>query len=151
VETEVLEDLVHRTEGLVDLLVHRFGEAAPPEEDYNIDYPSPNTLHEARQGLPWLGCGTEPQAPDGLIFSGVGAITRPSVRDISTWVRDIYAYGEHAYGIKDNPHRQRRKKRRRQPVEDPQSEPETPPATEEQGYRSSERHRTPTRSSSTNA
>jgi hypothetical protein len=130
-DREVLEDLVHRTEGLVDLLVHRFGEAAPPEEDYNIDDPSPNTLHEARQGLPWLGCGTEPQAPDGLIFSGVGAITRPSVRDISTWVRDIYAYGEHAYGIKDNPHRQRRKKRRRQPVEEPQSEPETPPATEE--------------------
>jgi hypothetical protein len=122
-DREVLEDLVHRTEGLVDLLVHRFGEPAPPEDDYITNDPSQNT----RQGLPWLGCGSEPQASDGLIFSGVGAITRPSVRDISTWVRDIYAYGEHAYGVKDNPHRQRRKKRRRQPVE----EPETPPATEE--------------------
>jgi hypothetical protein len=130
-DREVLEDLVHRTEGLVDLLVHRFGEAAPPEEDYANDDPSPSTLHDARQGLPWLGCGTEPQAPDGLIFSGVGAITRPSVRDISTWVRDIYAYGEHAYGVKDNPHRQRRKKRRRQPVAE-HDEPETPPATEEE-------------------
>ena len=127
-DREVLEDLVHRTEGLVDLLVHRFGEAAPPEDGYSIDHPSQNTLHDARQGLPWLGCGSEPQAPDGLIFSGVGAITRPSVRDISAWVRDIYAYGEHAYGVKDNPHRQRRKKRRRQPVD----EAETPPATEDQ-------------------
>ena len=127
-DREVLEDLVHRTEGLVDLLVHRFGEAAPPEEDYNTDDPSQTTLHGARQGLPWLGCGSEPQAPDGLIFSGVGAITRPSVRDISTWVRDIYAYGEHAYGVKDNPHRQRRKKRRRQPVQ----ESETPTATDEE-------------------
>lgn len=122
-DREVLEDLVHRTEGLVDLLVHRFGEPAPPEDDYITNDPSQDT----RQGLPWLGCGSEPQASDGLIFSGVGAITRPSVRDISTWVRDIYAYGEHAYGVKDNPHRQRRKKRRRQPVE----EPEIPPATEE--------------------
>lgn len=116
-DREVLEDLVHRTEGLVDLLVHRFGEAAPPEDDYTVDDPSQTTLQDARRHLPWLGCGSEPQAPDGLIFSGVGAITRPSVRDISTWVRDIYAYGEHAYGVKDNPHRQRRKKRRRQPVE----------------------------------
>ncbi|KAH0313721.1 hypothetical protein KCU84_g13467, partial [Aureobasidium melanogenum] len=133
-DREVLEDLVHRTEGLVDLLVHRFGEAAPPEDDYTNDDPSQHTLHDARQGLPWLGCGTEPQAPDGLIFSGVGAITRPSVRDISTWVRDIYAYGEHAYGVKDNPHRQRRKRRRRQPVADPDpnTESETPTATDEE-------------------
>lgn len=133
-DREVLEDLVHRTEGLVDLLVHRFGEAAPPEDDYNNDDPSRNTLHDARQGLPWLGCGSEPQAPDGLIFSGVGAIARSSVRDISTWVRDIYAYGEHAYGVKDNPHRQRRKRRRRQPVgdPDPSTESETPAATDEE-------------------
>ncbi|KAI4735035.1 hypothetical protein E4T50_14437 [Aureobasidium sp. EXF-12298] len=133
-DREVLEDLVHRTEGLVDLLVHRFGEAAPPEDDYTNDDPSQNTLHDARQGLPWLGCGTEPQAPDGLIFSGVGAITRPSVRDISTWVCDIYAYAEHAYGVKDNPHRQRRKRRRRQPVgdPDPNTESETPVATDEE-------------------
>ncbi|KAI4732112.1 hypothetical protein E4T49_00208 [Aureobasidium sp. EXF-10728] len=131
-DREVLEDLVHRTEGLVDLLVHRFGEAAPPDDDYNNHDSSQYTLHNARQPLPWLGCGSEPQAPDGLIFSGVGAITRPSIRDISTWVRDIYAYGEHAYGVKDNPHRQRRKRRRRQPVADPDPEPETPPATEEE-------------------
>lgn len=133
-DREVLEDLVHRTEGLVDLLVHRFGEAAPPEDDYANDDPSQITLHDARQGLPWLGCGNEPQAPDGLIFSGVGAITRSSVRDISTWVRDIYAYGEHAYGVKDNPHRQRRKRRRRQPVADPDpsTESETPAATDEE-------------------
>ncbi|THX23179.1 hypothetical protein D6D12_08597 [Aureobasidium pullulans] len=130
-DREVLEDLVHRTEGLVDLLVHRFGEAAPPENDFWNDDPSQDTIDDARHGLPWLGCGHEPQAPDGLIFSGVGAITRPSIRDISVWIRDIYAYGEHAYGVKDNPHRQRRKRRRRQPVGNPDPESETPIATEE--------------------
>ncbi|KAI5198155.1 hypothetical protein E4T39_06949 [Aureobasidium subglaciale] len=130
-DREVLEDLVRRTEGLVDLLVHRFGEAAPPESDYNNHDPSRDTLEDSRKGLPWLGCGHEPQAQDGLVFSGVGAITRPSIRDISTWVRDIYAYGEHAYGVKDNPHRQRRKRRRRQPAGSLDVEPEMPPATEE--------------------
>lgn len=130
-DREVLEDLVHRTEGLVDLVVSRFGEAAPPEDDFTLDRPSQDTLDDAQANLPWLGCGHEPQAPDGLIFGGVGAISRSSIRDISTWVRDIHAYGEHAYGVKDNPHRQRRRRRRRQPVDNPRPEPETTPVNDE--------------------
>jgi hypothetical protein len=121
-DREVLEHLVHRTEGLVDMVVSRFGDAHDECE------PSQDTIHHT---LPWLGCGHEPQAADGLVFGGVGAISRSSIRDIATWTRDIYAYGEHAYGVKDNPHRQRRKRRRRQPVEDVDAEPEITPANDE--------------------
>ncbi|KAL1296876.1 hypothetical protein AAFC00_004491 [Neodothiora populina] len=112
-EREVLEDLIRQTEGLVDLTVSRFGQAAPPEPDNAADNPSGETISEAASGFPWLGCGHLPAASDGVIFGGSGAITRASLRDVSEWVQQIYTYGEYAYGVKDNPQRQRRKRRRR--------------------------------------
>lgn len=114
-EREVLEDLVRQTEGLVDLTVSRFGQAAPPEPDSASDKPSKETLAEADAGLPWLGCGHLPDASDGVIFGGTGAIARPALRNISEWVQQIYTYGEHAYGVKDNPQRAPPRKRRRRP------------------------------------
>lgn len=111
-EREVLEDLVRQTEGLVDLTVSRFGQAAPPEKDYAADRPTEQTI--ADSDLPWLGSGQLPDEADGVIFGGTGAIARSSLRDISSWVEHIYTYGEYAYGVKDNPHRQRRKRRRKQ-------------------------------------
>ena len=128
-EREVLEDLVRQTEGLVDLTVSRFGQAAPPEPDNAADDPSDKTLSDAQSGLPWLGCGNLPDASDGVIFGGMGAIARSSLRDISSWVQEVYTYGEHAYGVKDNPQRQRRKRRRRPPpTEDDEEEPANPSA-----------------------
>ncbi|KJX97406.1 hypothetical protein TI39_contig497g00006 [Zymoseptoria brevis] len=105
-ERDVLEDLTRRTVGLVDLVVSRFGEAPPAKDDAAVD---DNEL------LPWMGSGSQPVASDGVIFGGVGAITRPTLRSVSLWMRQIYTYGDHAYGVRDNPLRPRQKRKRRVP------------------------------------
>lgn len=105
-EREVLEGLIKRTEGLVDLTVSRFRE--------KLNYPDSSadtrSLEEAR---PWLGMHQQPGCADGLIFSGVGALTRESIRTLSEWAEAIYMHGEEAYGVKYNPNSIRRKRRRR--------------------------------------
>ena len=106
-EREVLEDLTHRTEGLVDVVVSRFGESVAAEEDKSSS---------ANEVLPWMGSGNRPIATDGIIFGGTGAVERRSLRDVSLWMRQIYTYGEYAYGVRDNPLRERRKRRRRNPA-----------------------------------
>lgn len=111
-EREVLEDLADRTEGLVDLVVSRFGEPATAIASDDSTLPE----HEA---LPWMGGGNHPIASDGVVFGGIGAISRPSLRNVSLWVRQIYTYGEYAYGVRDNVSRERRKRRRRNPPEPP--------------------------------
>lgn len=126
-EREVLEGLVYDTEGLVDLTVSRFGDAAPPEADSQSDHPTMETLRESASGFPWLGCGHFPEADDGVIFGGTGSITRSSLRDISAWNHQIYTYGEHAYGVKDAPQRARRPKRRRPQPERQVSEADITP------------------------
>lgn len=113
-ERDVLEDLTRRTEGLVDMVVSRFGEPAPAEGETNAN----------EEALPWLGSGSHPLASDGVIFGGINAIARPSLRNVSIWMRQIYSYGEYAYGVRDNPHRERRKRRRRNPLPEPEPEPE---------------------------
>lgn len=115
-ERDVLEDLAKRTDGLIDMVVSRFGEPAPTTENITTSSTAAKTsvLHEE---LPWLGAGNYPEASDGVIFAGINAATRPSLRNISQWVQQVYTYGEHAYGVRDNPHRERRKRRRRSPPE----------------------------------
>lgn len=103
-ERDVLEDIARRTEGLIDLVVSRFGEPAPPKGE--------NSFNEG-ESLPWMGSGNYPTASDGVIFGGINAITRPSLRSVALWMEHIYAYGEHAYGVRDNPLRERRKRKRR--------------------------------------
>ena len=103
-ERDVLEDLVRRTEGLVDVIAARFGEPAPAKEDAAMS---------DTEALPWVGGGNYPMASDGIIFGGTGAITKPSLRNVSLWMRQIYTYGEYAYGVRDNPLRERRRRRRR--------------------------------------
>lgn len=105
-ERSVLEDLVRRTEGMVDLVVSRFGDPAPPKEDISA---------REIESLPWMGSGNRPIASDGVVFGGINAITRPSLRSIALWMAHIYAYGEYAYGVRDNPLRERRKRKRRDP------------------------------------
>ena len=104
-EREVLEDLTRRTEGLVDVVAARFGDPVANEE---------NTVSET-EALPWLGTGGVPTASDGIVFGGIDAINRHSVRSISLWMQHIYAYGDYAYGVRDNPNRERRRPRRRNP------------------------------------
>ncbi|KJZ73180.1 hypothetical protein HIM_07377 [Hirsutella minnesotensis 3608] len=92
-EREVLEGLVGRIEGLVDLVVSKFGTEESTSE------PS----HERIPCSQWLGTGREPAADDGAIFLGTGALSRKSVRDVTHWMEDLYTWGEHAYGIIESP------------------------------------------------
>jgi hypothetical protein len=116
-EREVLEDLTRRTEGLVDVVVARFGEPVSKKE-------LSGTYTEV---LPWLGSGNVPAASDGIIFGGLDKLNRPSVRSVSLWMQQIYAYGDYAYGVRDNPHRERRKRRKRPPPPPQMDDTSSPP------------------------
>ncbi|KAK8256169.1 hypothetical protein IWZ00DRAFT_465818 [Phyllosticta capitalensis] len=112
-ERDVFEDFAMRTDGLVDMMISRFGE--PSKE---LQKPSPKamtkqTTTKTRQAQePWMGAGWDPEAGDGVIFSGIGALSRSSLRDLSNWTQWIYTYGEHAYGVKENPTSSRRRRTR---------------------------------------
>jgi hypothetical protein len=116
-EREVLEDFAGRTDGLIDLVVSRFGE--PSESQFAN--PKNGGSNDSKQPLdsirhPWMGAAHYAEAVDGIFFSGVGAISRSSLRDISHWTEWIYAYGDQAYGVKENPSSDRRKRKRRTPA-----------------------------------
>ncbi|MCJ1356052.1 MAG: hypothetical protein MMC33_006046 [Icmadophila ericetorum] len=109
-EREVLEGFIERTEGLVDLIVSRFGDE-PQEDKMKVK----GSTHHVESGshTTWLGSGRHPQSSDGVIFSGVGAITRSSAKNVSAWMEWIYRYGKNAYGVENNPHTAPRKRRRK--------------------------------------
>ncbi|KAL8660205.1 MAG: hypothetical protein Q9226_000006 [Calogaya cf. arnoldii] len=100
-EREVLEGFVARTEGLVDLIVSRFGESAVGSGPESVSVPA-KTSQPPLQPIDWH-LGQDPQPSDGVIFSGVGAIARPSVKHISIWAEWLFKQGESAYGVKENP------------------------------------------------
>ncbi|KAF1960088.1 hypothetical protein CC80DRAFT_465676 [Byssothecium circinans] len=110
-ERLVLEDYVHKTDGLVDLMVSRFGEPSPlqdPDKSAISQEPADTSNSE-----PWVGSGHYPGPADGTVFSGVGTVSRKSLRDLSHWIESIYCYGDHAYGVRDNPTANRRRRRRK--------------------------------------
>ena len=119
-EREVLEGLVGRVEGLVDLVVSKFGEA-----DTEADHVS--------SSAPWLGSGREPAAGDGAIFLGTGAISKKSLRDVTHWVDDLYTWGDHAYGVIESPISMRKSRPRRSPkkTDEPASSEVQPQNTED--------------------
>ncbi|KAK7542253.1 uncharacterized protein J3D65DRAFT_613131 [Phyllosticta citribraziliensis] len=112
-ERDVFEDFATRTDGLVDMVISRFGE---PSKDLQKSDPKATT--NLRKSIatqipePWMGAGMDPEAGDGVIFSGMGAISRCSLRDLTNWMQWIYTYGEHAYGVKENPTSGRQRRRR---------------------------------------
>lgn len=110
-EREVLEGFVGRTEGLVDLVVARFGEAPPSDRTpVTSSLPGPNSRDI---NLDWQVSGDYPRPSDGIVFSGVGALTRSSVRSVSSWMELLYMFGQDAYGVRDNPSSVPRRKRRK--------------------------------------
>ncbi|KAK5796720.1 hypothetical protein VI817_006004 [Penicillium citrinum] len=111
-EREVLEDFVARTDGLLDLVVSRFGELALPLDDS----PSPSRLNDQSS---WLGTYAAPLPNDGVIFSGLGSISRRSLARISHWMECIYKYGDTAYGVGRDPTSLRRRKPRRRDRQKP--------------------------------
>jgi hypothetical protein len=122
-ERDVLEDFARRTPGLVDVMVSRFGQVSPLQQAKTSADPS--TL-EGSELDPWIGVGRTAQAPDGVVFSGLGAVSRKSLRDLSHWVESMYCYGEYAYGVRDNPASDRKKRRRRNPKAASELEEPTP-------------------------
>lgn len=111
-EREVLEGLVGRIEGLVDVVVSKFGDAEPEESDSKE--PARN------EPTPWLGSGQEPEAEDGAVFLGTGALSRKSLRDVTHWMEDLYTWGDHAYGVVESPTslRRARTRKRSKPIPD---------------------------------
>lgn len=99
-ERDVLEGLVGRIDGLVDLVVSKFGDSDP--EEFEKTGQSKKNLDQHPHAS-WLGGGNEPGAEDGAIFLGTGALSRKSVRDITQWMEDIYTWGENAYGVSESP------------------------------------------------
>jgi hypothetical protein len=104
-EREVLEGLVGRIEGLVDLVASKFG---TEEADDDV-----KTHRDRQDSQLWLGSGEEPAAEDGAIFLGTGALSRKSVRDVTHWMEDLYQWGDHAYGVIDSPTSTRGKRTRK--------------------------------------
>ncbi|KAH6639446.1 hypothetical protein C7974DRAFT_422003 [Boeremia exigua] len=120
-ERDVLEDFARRTEGLVDVLVSRFGTASPLQDSKGA------ALSDDAPAQPWIGSGGTVEATDGVVFSGVGGLSRASRRDVSHWTESIFHYGDHAYGIRDNPTSGRTKRRRRNPdAREPDPAPKSP-------------------------
>jgi hypothetical protein len=109
-EREVLEGFVGRIEGLVDVIVSKFGDAEL-ETDVKQNKPGPAKSVEPKPSQPWLGSGEEPATEDGAIFLGTGSLSRKSLRDVTHWMEDLYRWGEYAYGVIDNPSSIRRSKK----------------------------------------
>lgn len=103
-EREVLEGFASRTDGLLDLVVGRYGDA-PLTATGTKSQPSKatNDVRTNQDPVPWLGNTENSGNQDGVIFSGIGGISRRSLAIISQWMESIFVYGESAYGVGENP------------------------------------------------
>ena len=110
-EREVLEGFVGRIDGLVDVVVAKFGDALPGVVEEGEGKGNSTDQHQLSAPTNWLGTGSEPAAEDGAIFLGTGALSRKSVRDVCHWMIDLYRWGPYAYGVVDNPSSNRRIKK----------------------------------------
>jgi hypothetical protein len=116
-EREVLEDFVSRTDGLVDIVAARFGDAPTSSQAKLSPKKQPTNAESERDHQSWLGSDQCPQPSDGVIFCGVGAISRSSLCRVSHWMEWIYRYGDAAYGVGQNPSSIRRRKHKRRVTE----------------------------------
>lgn len=110
-EREVLEGFAGRIEGLVDLVVSKFG-----TDDSDAAAAAPTASDSGNPTNSWLGTGKEPGGEDGAIFLGVGALSRNSIRAITAWMEDLYSWGEEAYGVGESPTSTRRARRPKKPA-----------------------------------
>ncbi|KAK6379265.1 hypothetical protein LTS17_006183 [Exophiala oligosperma] len=110
-EREVLEGFASRTEGLLDLIVGRYGDAPVAELAEQEDNGTQAKL-ATTDPAPWLGNDENPRAQDGIIFSGIGGLSKRSLITVSKWMESIYMHGEGAYGVGDNPTSRSRRRRK---------------------------------------
>ncbi|OQD84047.1 hypothetical protein PENANT_c014G04955 [Penicillium antarcticum] len=123
-EREVLEGFVTRTEGLVDLVVSRFGDSSTQFDG------SPASNRSNDQGL-WLGSDNDPRPSDGVVFAGVGGLSRLSLAQVSQWMEWIYRFGDSTYGVGRDPTSLRRRKSKKQRGRPP---PENQPSTPDRSF-----------------
>jgi hypothetical protein len=134
-ERDVLEGFVQRTPGLIDMVVSRFGDTSPSSRSFPSPAPPAGTMSGRRgnkspaaanaaaatgSAMPEQtpaggGLGQEPAPADGVIFSGVGAISRTSTRAVAAWMEWLHMYGLRAYGVHDNPKSTARRKPKKRP------------------------------------
>lgn len=112
-ERAVLEDFVGRTDGLVELVVSRFGDPPTATEDTKPLKKPESTTTGGNDKPQWVGSERYPRPYDGVIFSGVGAISRSSLAQVSQWMEWIYRYGDEAYGVGEDPTSTRRRRHRK--------------------------------------
>lgn len=129
-EREVLEDTIRRTEGLVDIVVSRFGDAPGTIAQKMNAASSATKADELAAGGSWLGCLEHAGPADGILFSGCGALSRQSLHGLAAWMEWIYTYGESVYGVRDNPTSTRRKRPRRSVPQKASSPKELSPVPE---------------------
>ena len=109
-EREVLEDFIGRTTGLIDIVVSRFGAG----EHADLQSGGKRLEVKAKGRLQGSSaCLKYPEPSNGVVFSGIRAVSRKSVRDISIWMETLYTDGEEGYGVYDNPSSTRLRKRRK--------------------------------------
>ena len=113
-EREVLEGFIERTEGLVDIVVSRFGDVPSSLDNGSNEAVQAGASRSTNNVSSWLASRRHPGSSDGVMFSGVGALSRSSLKSVSAWMEWLYKYGEGAYGVRDNPHSAPRRKRRKQ-------------------------------------
>ena len=109
-EREVLEDFIRRADGCIDLVVSRFGDE-PVESGDETKQPKVHSAHPIRGTEPWLGQDRDPSPADGVVFGGVGAVSRKSLSTISQWIEAIFRHGEDAYGVGESPNSRPRRQR----------------------------------------
>jgi hypothetical protein len=114
-EREVLEGLVGRIEGLVDIVVSKFGTHETSNKDEKTGTGAADTKGQ------WLGTGREPGPDDGAIFLGTGALSRKSLRGITHWMEDLYTWGDNAYGVIESPTSSRQARRAKKAASDAKS------------------------------
>ncbi|KAK2871900.1 hypothetical protein FQN49_002707 [Arthroderma sp. PD_2] len=129
-EREVLEGFVSRTEGLIDMVVSRFGDAPKTPADNETPTKKEPAKSSASLGQrTWAGCLTPLGPQDGVMFSGTGMLSRKSLSHVSQWMEWVYRYGEDAYGVRDDPKSTRRKKRKKQRKKITESKEQKPEPT----------------------
>ena len=99
-EREALEGMIRGLDGLVDMTASRF-QCPMAASENRLEY------------TPWLGSFQAPGVDDGMVFTGIGNLTRSSLRALSLWSHEVFVYGAGAYGVRDNPVSGRRMQLRR--------------------------------------
>ena len=109
-EREVLEDFITRTPGLLDIVVCRYGVDDHEKYRDTVSATKAKSSSHLQSPLPTL---KNLETTDGVIFSGIKAVSRRSVQVISSWMETLHVHGEDAYGVYGNPSSSRPRKKRK--------------------------------------